>query len=75
MWNSEKFMLKKYKNQKNGYSACSFFRQGIDVLRRGLKNVKPDFVTLCKEYIGKMIQWFGVQVSYNQTITENLRVQ
>jgi Transposase DDE domain len=66
--------VQKEKNQKNGCPSRSFFRQGIDVLRQGLKNIKADFVSMCKEYIGKMIRWIDIQISYNQTLTKNLRV-
>lgn len=65
--------VQKIKIQKNGYKAHSVFRQGIDVLRRGLKNIKTDFVSLCKEYIEKMIRWINIQISYNQIVTKNLR--
>ena len=65
--------VQKIKIQKNGYSTRSFFRQGIDVLRRGLKNIKPDFVSLCKEYIEKLIRWIDIQITYSQAVERNLR--
>ncbi len=65
--------VQKIKIQKNGYQSRSFFRQGIDVLRRRLKNTNMDFVNLCKEYVRKIIRWIDIQIAYNQIVTKNIR--
>lgn len=62
------------KIKKNGYHANSFFRRGIDVLRRGFKNIKQDFIDLCVEYIKVLIRWIDAQIAYSQIIIKKLRV-
>jgi len=56
------------KTKKHGYKANSFFRQGLTVVRRGLKNTTPAFVKLWSDCIATFIRWIDIQFTYNQRL-------
>jgi transposase len=55
------------KIKKHGYKANSFFRVGLNLIRRGLKNTSQAFVQLWREYIATFSRWMEIQLSYRQT--------
>lgn len=52
--------------KKHGYKANSFFRKGLDIVRRGLKNTNQEFIQLWMDCIATFIRWMEIQLSYNQ---------
>lgn len=60
--------VQKIKVKKHGYKAKSFFRNGLDVLREGLKKITQIFINKCFEWIDKFIQQIKIQTIDNQHI-------
>lgn len=58
------------KTKKHGYKTNSFFRTGLNIVRRGLKNTKHDFVQLWQDWVAFFSRWIKVQLTYNQKFTE-----
>lgn len=56
--------------KKHGYKANSYFRTGLNIVRRGLKNVKQDFVRLWQVCFVSFSRWVKIQLSYNQHFTK-----
>ena len=62
--------VQKIKTKPHGYKANSFFRKGLNVIRRGLKNPTKIFIQLWTECINIFTKWINIQMSYNQHFTE-----
>ena len=58
--------VQKIKVKKHGYQASSFFRKGLNIIRRGLKNTSQDFIELWVHYSEIFIRWVELQLIYNQ---------
>ena len=54
------------KTKKHGYKANSFFRKGLDVLRRSMKNPKSDFSQFWLNCISTFVRWIILQMTYSQ---------
>jgi Transposase DDE domain len=54
------------KTKKHGYKANSFFRKGLTLVRRGMKNPTQEFVELWAGCIVTFIKWIDLQFTYNQ---------
>lgn len=54
--------------KKHGYKSNSMFRKGLDILRRGLKIMKEEFIVLWKNCTFIFARWIDIQVSYSQTL-------
>lgn len=62
--------VQKIRVKKHGYKANSFFRAGLNLIRRGLKNTNQAFVQLWRDSIATFIRWIEVQLSYNHNYTK-----
>jgi len=62
--------VQKIRTKKHGYKVNSFFRTGINIIRRGLKNITQDFVQLWQNYITIFTRWIELQFAYNQLLTK-----
>jgi Transposase DDE domain len=60
--------VQKIKTKKHGYKANSFFRKGLDIVRRGLKNTTTVFIALWQDCISIFIRWIDIQLTYNQSL-------
>ncbi|MFN4145319.1 MAG: IS4 family transposase [Runella sp.] len=49
--------VQRIKIKKHGYKANSFFRKGLDIVRRGLKNTTKEFLQLWQECVSIFIRW------------------
>ncbi len=58
--------VQKTKTTKHGYKANSFFRKGLDMIRRGMKNTTIVFSALWKDCITTFTRWVDIQKTYNQ---------
>ena len=58
------------KTKKHGYKANSFFRTGLNIVRRSLKNAKHNFAQLWQDCIVTFSRWVEMQLAYNQKFTE-----
>jgi hypothetical protein len=59
--------VKKIKTKKHGYKANSFFRKGLDLLRKGLKKTTDEFITLWVNAMEVFSRWIRIQLAYNQS--------
>ena len=62
--------VQKIKTKVHGYKANSFFRKGLNVIRRGLKSPTKTFVKQWTECIQIFTKWINIQISYNQRFIE-----
>lgn len=62
--------VQKVKTKNHGYGANSFFRKGLTIIRRGLKNTTDEFVKSWIEYVHIFSRWIDIQLSHNQKIKE-----
>lgn len=62
--------VQKIKTKAHGYKANSFFRKGLNVIRRGLKNPTKIFMQLWTECINIFTKWTNIQMFYNQRFIE-----
>lgn len=62
--------VQKIKTKSHGYKANSFFRKGLNIIRRGLKNPTKVFVQLWTNCIRVFAKWINIQISYNQHFKE-----
>ncbi len=62
--------VQKIKTKRHGYKANSFFRKGLDIMRRGLKNITKDFIQLWQDCISIFTRWIELQFAYNQLFTK-----
>jgi hypothetical protein len=62
--------VQKMKIKKHGYGTNSFFRKGLDVMRRGLKNTSQQFIDLWLCCTKTFIRWVELQMTYNQVYTK-----
>lgn len=62
--------VQKIKTKNHGYKANSFFRKGLDLMRRGLKSVTKDFIELWQDCISIFTRWIDLQLAYNQIFTK-----
>jgi hypothetical protein len=58
--------VQKIKVKKHGYQANSFFRKGLNIIRRGLKNTSQEFIDLWESCSQTFIRWVELQLAYNQ---------
>lgn len=56
--------------KKHGYKANSFFRKGLTLVRRGLKNTTQAFVLLWTTCMATFAKWIDIQLSYNQRLAK-----
>lgn len=63
--------VQKIKTKKHGYKANSFFRKGLDIIRRGLKNTTLDFITFWQDCISIFTRWIDIQLAYNKYFIKN----
>ena len=59
--------VQKISIKKHGYKANSFFRKGLDIVRRGLKNTTIAFITLWQKCVSIFTRWIDIQIAYNQS--------
>ncbi|MFN7100782.1 MAG: IS4 family transposase [Flavobacterium sp.] len=62
--------IQKIKIKKHGYKTNSFFRKGLDIVRRGLKNTTKEFIHLWIDCIATFNRWVKMQITYNQLFTK-----
>ena len=43
--------VQKIKTKKHGYKSNSFFRKGLDILRKGFKNINQRFIKIWDEFL------------------------
>lgn len=58
------------KVKKHGYKANSFFRKGLTLIRRGLKNTTQVFVELWVDWVVTFSKWIDIQFTYNQRLAK-----
>jgi hypothetical protein len=62
--------VQKIKIKPHGYKANSFFRKGLNIIRRGLKNPTKAFIQLWTECVNVFAKWIDIQIAYNQHFTK-----
>ncbi len=62
--------VQKIKVKPHGYKANSFFRKGLNIIRRGLKNPSNDFSQLWNKSFRTFTKWVNIQISYSQHFKE-----
>jgi hypothetical protein len=60
--------IQNIKNKKHGYKSNSFFRVGLNIIRRGLKNITEVFLKLWQDYLTLFTRWVDTQLTYNQNL-------
>ena len=58
--------VQKIKTKNHGYRAKSFFRSGLDLLRKGLKHGGEEFVVLWQNCASLFIRWMNLQLPHSQ---------
>jgi hypothetical protein len=58
--------VQKIKTKNHGYKTNSFFRNGLNLVRRGLKNITNEFIQLWLVCIATFARWVDIQLAYNQ---------
>ena len=53
--------------KNHGYKANSFFRVGLNLIRRWLKNTTQAFVQLWTDALATFTRWVELQMAYNHT--------